>query len=252
MGVANFSTTDYLQGAFAYGSRPFLVHIKAYHATSAVGTFWATGETTAANHARGLVCSNAGSGVYQARERDTSNIFAQLTDGALAATWRNMSGVFIGDTHRELYLNALTLAETAGTRVLNAQTITRIGGWPDSTLMQSGWIMAELSIWDVTGFTSTDRQDLHDRLRTTNGSSEYPDARTVNEDAAEAWTGVLVRYWKFEDNTDLTDLVGGTETFTATGTVNTGTHPSMEAYTGGGGFSVAPIAAFYRMMQGNN
>jgi hypothetical protein len=240
MAVTNINgTTQTITGAFAYDTLPYMAFGWMRHPTTSAGALYATGELDGQSSQSRMLGATNGTGSYQIWSRTTTTATASNVDNTLNDTWRAISGAWIASTERHTRLNALSNINTS-TRALEAQTASRIGSWMDGGVTQVSWSYAELSLWDVAGFTTQQIQDLHDRLRTADGGGDFPDARTVNEDVSEAWTGKLVRYWKLEDNTDLADYMGSGNTWSITGTVNTATHPPIAAYSATGPTLTSP------------
>jgi hypothetical protein len=169
-----------------------------------------------------------------ARELDSASNTALTVNVYTPQTWQTAAVSFIEATRRESWINGNITDKGVDTNSRTPGTLnyTLLGSLPDNTLASNSVSYAEISRWDVTGFTEANRNALVTRLNTL-VESEYPNPRTVNEDAAEPWTGKLVRYWPLTTNSDLADAAGSADTWLVTGTVNTSGvgHPSVATYS---------------------
>lgn len=93
----------------------------------------------------------------------------------------------------------------------------------------STWGLAEVSFWDTTGFTNTELGNLATALA--GGSNPL----ALNSQGAQPWGGMLVAYWRLQDNTDINDLSGNGHHLSTIGTLSTfGTHPPVDPAPGAG------------------
>ena len=236
---AAWGATNYLQvGSAAGATRPFLDHAWSSQSSLAVGCAITSGENAASSTNNSYILGyNASLGAVLGRVRDTANASINAVNVISAATWSPIAAAFISDTLTEAWANADTVNKGTLSHVSRSPTgvgTTRIGAWWDGTLSSSANSWAEISRWDITGFTEANRNALVERLGTLVGS-EVPNALSVNEDAAQPWTGKLVRYWSLETNSgaSLEDKAGSVDTLAVTGTVNTSgvAHPTVETYS---------------------
>lgn len=93
----------------------------------------------------------------------------------------------------------------------------------------SAWGLAEVSFWDVNGFTNTQLGNLATQLA--GGANPL----ALNTQGGQPWGGTLMAYWRLQDNADLNDLSGAGEHLSTVGTLSTfGTHPPVDPVPGAG------------------
>jgi hypothetical protein len=111
------------------------------------------------------------------------------------------------------YVTGTNLLATSG-------TLSKTSGTGDATLTWSAF---------TGGWTENVYQLLLELSQ--NGEGSWPDPRNVSAQAGQLWSGKLLNFTKFFDDTDLTDLVGGSLTFTATGSPTFSTiNPGWDGY----------------------
>lgn len=177
-----------------------------------------------------VLAANDNTRIWVAEYDDAGNPVgnAQVAAAYANDTWEHVSAAFISTVLREVRdaaqfnSNATSATLTTPTRssVGRDQAGTRPFGNTDG--------LAEVSIWDVTGFTQTDRDNLDSQLRTLVGGTSALNPLVIDAQSAVAWTGKLVAYWPLITSTDLADKKS-THNLTMQGTItNYATHPPVD------------------------
>jgi len=224
MGLTGWSTSNYLSASsMPITAYPFLVSswfITPGNATDRYISALGVSDTDF----NGLAPS--ASGRYQALSyKDPALGAAQSGVGAIpTSTWNNYVGTFNSTTSRDVYKDGTGKFSDTTTVVPSTPTILTIGVSPGFLQpLGSDEGVAEASIWDTTGFSSTDRDNLAVQLAT----SANPMA--INTQAAQAWTGKLVWYRRLFNTAGLNVGTTGSD-LTMTGTLtNHASHPTVDA-----------------------
>lgn len=96
----------------------------------------------------------------------------------------------------------------------------------------STWGLAEVSLWDTTGFSQTDLNNLAAKLATGGAGGNGANPLDVNAEAAQPWTGQLLAYWRLENTSDICDLSGNGHDLALNGTLsNHASHPPVDTTT---------------------
>lgn len=231
MAVSGFSATDYLERLAAVwpGQKPFLVSSWGIDGV-AFGVAYSLG-TQGSNDHRFTQTSDASSNV-RTFERSTTSEFA--TGSAMpSGAWFNHGSAWVSNSSREVWLNGGGKVSDTSFLSPNAPNNTRIGINQDAgSIWSNTGGLAEVSVWDVAGFTITDRDNLAALLATLVGGLA-PNPLAVNAQVAQPWTGALVAYWRLTGPGDIQDLSGNGHHMSVVGTLtNHGTHPPVAAVPG--------------------
>ena len=231
---ASWGSTNHLEIASGAGSGvATLDHAWAYISTLTLGTFLTSGNanTTIDNVRWGRIETDGAVRAFVSQAGVSS--LSPSTGTCAVDTWNAVAAAYISATHTASYCNG-AFQELSGHVSRDPGTInyTRIGASFTGTYSGSGWRYAEVTRWNITGFSAQDRQDLIDTLRTP-VSGEIPNPRSVSEQIGQPWTGRLLRYWPLTTNSDLSDEMESGDNFSAVGTVSTdANHPVVAAYAG--------------------
>lgn len=234
MGITGWSASNYLHRASGDSIvRPYLVSYWGFRPTGvdpAEGTTFNLGAAGSGNHREGPAYAVT-SGRANAQSRTNSTSEAITSTNTPENVWHHGAASFIADNSRASYLNAGGKGTNATSRIVSAFTDQYIGVRPNqANPLPSTWGVAEVSVWDTTGFTETNRDDLVTKL----AAGESPVA--INEEVSQPWTGLLVSYWRLLDDTDLNDYSGNAHNLTEVGTLTDfGDHPTVDDPPGGGG-----------------
>jgi hypothetical protein len=184
------------------------------------------------------IFSNSSGGVLACQEKFTLEGTADSVNTGSVNTWTHLFGAWRSQILRESFLNGNvaskgTNATDSGTQV--AADITVIGNMPGLSDPNEGTAgIAEVSMWDLTGFTTDNIETLANRL--------FAGRNPINlrNEISQPWTGLLTAYVINSSNT-ITDLSGNGNTFTMQGTLTDyGSHPSIDAV---GAPAVGPTTA---------
>jgi hypothetical protein len=249
MAITGWSTANYLTRAAAVATQPILVSAWGLHkATGTQGRAFEVGISGNNQHRRTLQVDAAA--LPGAVQHSTSSVtgIAVATAAPAVDTWFQMSGWFLTNTSREITWDNANLGSNTVSKAPSAPDTTRIGlGCGGVGDWATAGALAEVSVWDATGFTATDRRNLDAKL----AAGDNPLA--INAEAAQPWTGKLLAYWPMLSHTDLADASGNGHDMTMVGTLTTfASHPPVDAAPGGGGaihnasvaFSAAAQASF--------
>lgn len=159
--------------------------------------------------------------------RDTGNGNAQSV-AMTPDTWQHIMACFVSSTSREAELDGANLGTNTVSVSPSAPDSVYIGILPDQSGFpwDSSGGLAEISLWNLSGFTAQDRRDLTDKL-----ASGYSPL-VLDAQTGEAWAGALVSYWPLPSTSDLTDYAGAND-LSAVGTLsNFASHPPMIGASG--------------------
>jgi hypothetical protein len=231
---ASWSNTNNLQGNFGAMGRNVL-HSGWVYASSPVnaGTLLISAPANnSLNDRRGLHPSIGGANPAYTTSEGSSAATISHTSAITASTWEHIAGFDQAASERRIFLNSALVNQLVNALTPAAPAWTRIGSRFDGTWNNSTWQYAEISTWDIAGFSVAQVEALASRLYTLVGG-KIPNPLNVTADAGQPWTGKLLRYWPLTTNADLNDAMGSGDNFSVNGTVNTsGTaHPDVEAYS---------------------
>lgn len=227
------ANTNYLQRTSGVGTVPMLFSIWCYSATG-----------TSAFRPALTTCINGDVDFNQQCVRAESNdTLRALTTGTAAQdqastagthannTWFHLAGAFSATNARKVHYNSTASTATdSNTETPNAPNRTRIGAdkstgfsWP------SAGRLAEASIWDLTGFTQTDRDNLVAKLYNGGAGGAGGNPVLIKNEVGQPWSGKLLAYWPLTTSSDLADASGNGLDMTMVGTLTTGaSHPNIE------------------------
>lgn len=233
MGLTGWSSANYLSRVTAtFGPYPHYVSIWGTISGTTAGTVrTAVQPGTTATHRRSQtrVVEDPLSGDRKTRAgvQDAAGFSQALSGGGYPAdgSWFHFSGAYVSTTLREARWGGANLGTNTVSRNPDAADRIFIGRRTDGTgeEWKSTDGLAEVSYWDITGFTEANRTSLDSKL----AAGENP--RNVNAEASQPWTGKLVAYWIDSANT-ITDLSGNGHDLTQNGTLTDfGSHPTIDA-----------------------
>lgn len=238
MGVKDFTATDY----YSLASAP----ITSYPLCISAWLYWPSASTNeaacavwlgqASSSDRFAVAAVGQFGTnftrIQAVSRIGSTTGAETTADFTEDAWFHYFGWWPSFTERNVQTDdgSDKNQNTVDMTGIGTPTLLRIGRRGDGT--PAPWDdscgIAEVSIWTGTGSSAND-EALGDLLAT--GDNPL----NLDETAAQPYTGKLVSYWTLETTSATTDQKGAND-LTVNGTLaNFGSHPTIDAYSGGGG-----------------
>ncbi len=152
-------------------------------------------------------------------------VLTQADDGGTFPTsaWAHFSGCAISTTEREIRLMGGNFGTNATSCAPAAPDQFLIGKNQADEAWGNTAGLAEVSVWNLTGFTLANRTSLDTKL----AAGENP--LTITAEAAQPWTGRLIAYWPLTNTTTMTsDASGNGHTLTANGTLtNFASHPPV-------------------------
>lgn len=216
MALTGFSASDFLRQAAVVwpGGQPFLVSWWGWIESGyggATANAYLIGEATGA-HRRDT-------GVFGTEVRPFAEVVAASTgsanitalNGAGNEVWFNATGAWVANNLREVWIDGSAKVSNTTNIAANAPQVTNIGARTDVTPgapapwpANSG--LAEMSVWDTTGFSTANRNSLAALLSAITGSGVALNANNINAQSGQPWTGALVAYW---DMRELVDVGGG-------------------------------------------
>lgn len=233
MALTGWSAANFLSRAVLIGTEPFMV--------SAWG-FAATGSASYRTAFSSYLNADVGNDNRRTlRLMDTDQVDCEILadpvqgeaiDGTHPNNiWFNMCGAWVSSTLRSVWMNGGTSSNetTSVTPTTPDRTSIGVNGLGDFNWPTAGGL-AEVSIWDVTGFTSGNRDSLAALL----AAGDNP--INIDAQAGQPWTGMLLRYWPLTNTSTLTDASGNDATpLTMNGTLtNFGSHPTIDPVSSGG------------------
>jgi len=230
MALTSWNTTAYLHKAAAIGAQPFYV------------SAWAkrpTGTALARNiFSSGASGSAVGQMVIWCNTDDTLQVEQQGAGGAAIATahpndiWFHVGGAWIASNSRRAYRNADTPGTNggSGTPATVADTLIGIGNNIANQWAVAGGL-AEVSMWNITGFTTGNIDSLDAKLYNGGAASAGGNPLNITVESAQPWSGKLLAYWPLTSTSDLANAANpGTNNMVMVGTLtNYATHPTIEA-----------------------
>lgn len=211
------TNTGYLSVADDCGTtgRNYMVHAWVWAGSLVASSVVSSGSDTVSDEDyRALHLANTGA--VQARENDastTATATSTVVSGEvyLVGEWVPGSAIFVSSTQRYAIGNAAAVrSNTSSNAPATPFTYTRIGGRAANNGGNSAIRIAGVSIWDVTGFSTTDMLSLAERL----GDSEsetIDDPRFISAEAGQVWSGKATHFWRLRDVADIDDLIGSAD-----------------------------------------
>ncbi len=226
-------STSYLEqasaaGAAASGGYMDSIWINDPTTLDACAVIVSSADNTTATHYNAIITSAAAANTI-ARSTDTTNANGGFLFTRTAGVWEHVAASFLSASSRSIYHQGVLGVTNTTAKTQNAFGYTKLGALPDDTNAYTNKCAAELSRWDISGFSQANCDALAARLATLSGG-DIVDPRIVNAEVGEVWEGRLIRYWKFETNADLADYLESENDFTAYGTVSNYTHPDVIAW----------------------
>jgi hypothetical protein len=183
--------------------------------------------------------ADASSNRRSLRLADNDGLECEIVNGAQGVasdgthpnnTWFNVCGAWVSSTSRSAWLNGGTSGDDATSVSVIAPNRTLIGTGGGIFSFPAAAGLAEISVWDLTGFSAGNRDSLAAAL----AAGQNP--INLNAAAAQPWTGKLSRYWTLLNTSTLTDASGNDATpLTMDGTLtNHASHPTIDAVDAGG------------------
>lgn len=154
----------------------------------------------------------------------TGFVAAQTTTIAGADTWFHAAASFSATNARDAYINGGDKSPDVTASDATTPDIVYAGHNAPGENWGSGDALGELSIWNTSGFSSTNRDDLVTKL----AGGDNPIA--IKLEVGQPWTDMLVAYWRLTDTNDLNDLSGNGHHMTMQGTLTNwgGTQPPVD------------------------
>lgn len=138
-------------------------------------------------------------------------------------TWYHMSGCLVSTVRREARISGGNMAFESTTCDPTASDCVSIGSNLGNEVMDAASGIAEVSLWNLTGFTEANRGSLDAKL----AAGENP--LNITAESGQPWTGMLVAYWPLTTHTDLADASGNGHTLSTLGTLSTfASHPTID------------------------
>jgi len=228
-----WSTANYLTRAGVIRNGEGLLisaWVHTYDATQR--TIWDQGQSGTANHKRSML--TPGSARIRATSQTTGSGDAQTAATLPIGAWGAGAAAFVSSTLRSAYHSGAGQVDNTTSVVPNAPNQLRIG-INNATLLpwQSTGAIAEVSVWDITGFADTDIDALVALLHTlVDGNA--PNPMIVNAQAAQAWTSKILAYWPLDvnDTDPYNDKSGNGHHMTMAGTLTAfASYPPVNAAT---------------------
>lgn len=226
MALSGWSASNFLHRASDVGTEPFLISAWGNVASAPSFNMLVGKSTGAAFTGYRAMAHRGGAGV-------PIKATVELTAEAVATTatptgaWHHAAVAFVSTTLREAWVNGANKGTNTTSITPGAADRVRIGLTPSGVDAYPGGL-AEVSFWDLTGFSSTDRDNLVAAL----ASGDNP--LNLTAAAGQPWTGKLLAYWIDSANT-ITDLSANGRHMTLNGTLtNFGSHPTIDAVATGG------------------
>lgn len=225
MALTGWSTSNYLRrAAQVITTYPFLISAWGYYTTAPAAdrTYAAVGQSGSNNQVRGRLMGNSASNRVRANARTTSDGNALATVDTPTNQWHHAGAAFVSNTLRAAYLNGSSKGTNATSLNPSASNDFRIGVTNNAAApFEAAGAIGDVSIWDLTGMTSTQ----YDQLVADLAAGEYP--LSINAEASQPWTGKLRAYWRLLTPTDLNDY-HGSHNLTMTGTLSEfASHPPI-------------------------
>jgi hypothetical protein len=219
--LTGWSASNYLTRAASPGGEPVLFSVWAYRTADVAGKAIDVGTSGSGNNQRDLIHTV---GATIARVRSTVNGIAQATADCPQDTWSHLAGAFVSATSRECWVDGGNKGSDVTSISPSAPDITRIGV---SASTISPWMtagaLAEVSFWNLSGFTATDRDNLAAKL----AAGENP--LNINGESGQPWAGAMLAYSSLRTTADITDESGGGFDYSMTGTLTAfGSHPVVD------------------------
>lgn len=230
--LTGWSTSNHLTRSSPVwpGAVGFYVSVWAYRPTGSAANSWIFSLNEVSAH-RSL----------WAKTNDTielevsGGVAAPIVSGTHAnAAWFHVGGLF-NATSQKVYRDAATPSTASGTDAITTPTETKIGlHGPSNTLAWSNTgALAEVSVWNTSGMSVANIDALDAKLYNGGSGGAGGNPLNINAEVGQPWTGKLVAYVLNSANS-LTDLAGNGHNFTMAGTLtNFGSHPNIEAVSGG-------------------
>src|SRR5690348_8570076 len=238
MAIKSFDDSNYLFRAAAVwpGALPFMVSAWANGATGIARpkNIYSLAISGTANQKRELF--NASNDHLQCRSCDG----AACSGADIASptwpnnTWTHTFGAWIASNNRYSYINGGNRANDTVSRTVSSPNRTCIGTSGNNVDGNSWDVnggLAEVSVWDATGFSLANQDSLASKLYNGGAGGAGGNPININNESAQPWTGKLVAYWPLTTTTDLANALNpGTNDLTMQGTLtNFASHPNIEA-----------------------
>jgi hypothetical protein len=155
-------------------------------------------------------------------------------------TWFNMCGSWVSSASRSAWFNGGTAGNDTTSISPTTPDRTNIGSNFGNFSFPSAAGLAEISVWDLTGFTSGNRDSLAAAVAA--GGNPL----NITAQVSQPWSGKLVAYWPLTNASTLTDSSGNGHTLTMVGALtNHASHPTIDALEGGGGGGTPVLATAF-------
>lgn len=234
MAVEGFSAANFLDTLAEVwpGAEPFGLWVRLNHPDAGVsGQIYVLGQDAVSTDRRHLLLTS-GNGI-QCASVDAAGSAANIST-VPGNEWAAAQCAWISSVLRSMWLEGTGRVDETTSRTPAAPDKTIIGlTTTDGAPFPGG--LAEISVWDLTGFSTTDENDWAALGATT--INPY----IANRQAAQPWAGSLVAYWRLLTSSDIQDLSGAGFDLVLSGSLTTfATHPSVDniilaAFSGGNG-----------------
>jgi len=240
MGLTNWSASNYLSTTnMPLTAYPFIISAWVKTTDSAADKGVVVLGEDVSNGDRFGEMHVTPTGRAQAAVWDGATFLSSQTGAGIANTgsWVHLLACFNGTADRTIYANGAN--KVNGTSSMTGLTVNRLwvgtNNWTTPEAWNSAGVIAEVSIWDGTGWSDANRDSFAAKMYNGGASSAGANPLNVTAEASQPWTGDLRAYWINSANS-ITDLSGNGKNLTQTGTLNNASdHPTIESFTGGGG-----------------
>lgn len=239
MGLKNWGSGNYLSSTnMPLTALPFIISAWVKTGDSVIEKCVSTLAVNSSNGDRIGEMHVSPSGRGQAAAWANPTFAAAQTTAGLVGTgsWVHILACFNGTADRSVYVNGGNKATNATSVSAGTPAIFLIGNNNASTPepFDSAGGIAEVSIWDQTGWSDGNRDSFASRMYNGGAAGAGGNALAANAQASQPWTGDLKGYWIDSANTT-NDLSTNGKNLTVNGTLTAeGTHPTIEAAPAGG------------------
>lgn len=234
MALTAWSATKYLTSTnLAVTDYPFLVAAWCYGRTGPGASRTIAAFTNASQRKADLLL-NGGDQIEESVYNGSSNVGKQSTLTVPNNAWYQAAAAWVSTTNRTAYGNGGNSGNDTTSNAPTAPTTFQIGrnGFNGEEFNAADGL-AEVSVWDLTGFTQGNIDSLVAKLFNGGAAGAGGNPLNIKAEAAQPWTNKLKGYWIDSANT-ITDLSGNGNDLTMQGTLTndaTHGHPNIEAVT---------------------
>lgn len=235
MSISGFTVTDFLNALSALGiGEPFGLWMRLNHPNAGVtGQIFVSGQDGQSDNRRHVLMLSAET--IQAASFDTGGSAANA--GTVPGNaWAAAQAAWISSVLRSMWIEGAGRVDDTESRTPAAPDSVWVG---ITTTLSNPFpgALAEMAVWDLTGFSTADENDWAALGAT--AINPY----LANRQNGAQWEGALVAYWRFRTPLDIQDLSGNGHDLQETGSLTTfASHPPSDqiilaAFNGGEGSS---------------